>query len=415
MKYGLVLEGGGSKGAYQIGACKALAEMGVEYSCVAGTSVGALNGAMVVQGEVDKAHSMWSNISLSQIISLSGKDPDTADQTGQSEKSYYGMLKKLKVAIVERGLNIDPLVKLVYDNADEKKLRRSKIDFAMVTVDLRARKPVEVYKKDIPEGKLADYLIASASFPGSKLRNIDGNLFIDGGFYNTLPINLVRDKGVKDIIVIRTFGHGRIKKIDTTGLNIIEISPVESLGPLLDFSSKLARKNLEMGYYDAVKVFKRLKGTRYYIEPNKDEDFFLHYLTTLSNEKIKKLCSLFGAGEGAAKRMLFEVVIPRIADMMSMPKGATYEDISYEMLEKVAEISGVERFKIYELNKILEETARMYKPSEDRFFKDIPQFLRKSDVLSKVLKTRIISSIAGVLFEGIEMPALKKTGRKVKK
>jgi hypothetical protein len=57
----------------------------------------------------------------------------------------------------------------------------------------------------------------------------------------------------------------------------------------------------------------------------------------------------------------------------------------------------------------------LYKPSEDRFFKDIPQFLRKSDVLSKVLKTQIISSIAGVLFEGIKVPVSKKSGRKAKK
>lgn len=415
MKYGLVLEGGGSKGAYQIGACKALAEMGVKYNCVAGTSVGALNGVMVVQGDVDKAYSMWSDISFSQIISIPGKENETAEPTVQAGKGYYEMLKGLKAAIMDKGLNIDPLVKLVNENADEKKLRRSKIDFAMVTVDLTARKPVEVYKKDIPEGKLADYLIASASFPGFKLRYIDGDLFIDGGLYNTLPINLVRDKGIKDIIVIRTFGHGRVKKMDTTDLNITEISPVESLGPLLDFSSKLARKNLTMGYYDAIKAFKGLKGTKYYIEPNKEKDFFLHYLNTLDNEKIKKICSLFGAGEGAPKRMLFEVAIPRIAEMMSMSKDADYDDICFEMLDRVAEISGVERFKIYKLNEILNEISRLYKPSEDRFFKDIPQFLRKSDVLSKVLKTQIISSIAGVLFVGIEVPMSKKTGRKAKK
>ena len=48
---GLVLEGGGAKGSYQIGVCKALAELGLEVGGVAGTSIGALNGAMIVQGE----------------------------------------------------------------------------------------------------------------------------------------------------------------------------------------------------------------------------------------------------------------------------------------------------------------------------------------------------------------------------
>jgi NTE family protein len=45
MMYGLVLEGGGAKGSYQIGACQAMQELGVEFGAVAGTSIGALNGA----------------------------------------------------------------------------------------------------------------------------------------------------------------------------------------------------------------------------------------------------------------------------------------------------------------------------------------------------------------------------------
>ena len=44
-EYGLVLDGGGARGAYQIGAWKALTEAGVKVSAVAGTSVGAQGGA----------------------------------------------------------------------------------------------------------------------------------------------------------------------------------------------------------------------------------------------------------------------------------------------------------------------------------------------------------------------------------
>ena len=46
-KIGLVLEGGGAKGAYEIGACKALEEIGINITAVTGTSVGALNGALL--------------------------------------------------------------------------------------------------------------------------------------------------------------------------------------------------------------------------------------------------------------------------------------------------------------------------------------------------------------------------------
>ena len=46
-EYGIVLDGGGARGAYQIGAWKALKEAGVKINAVAGTSVGALNGALI--------------------------------------------------------------------------------------------------------------------------------------------------------------------------------------------------------------------------------------------------------------------------------------------------------------------------------------------------------------------------------
>ena len=46
-EYGIVLEGGGARGAYQIGAWKALKEAGVKIKGIAGTSVGALNGALM--------------------------------------------------------------------------------------------------------------------------------------------------------------------------------------------------------------------------------------------------------------------------------------------------------------------------------------------------------------------------------
>lgn len=54
-EYGLVLDGGGARGAYQIGAWTALEEAGVNVCAVAGTSVGALNGALICMDSVENA------------------------------------------------------------------------------------------------------------------------------------------------------------------------------------------------------------------------------------------------------------------------------------------------------------------------------------------------------------------------
>lgn len=68
-KIGLVLGGGGAKGAYQIGCWKALRESGfVNFDAIAGTSVGALNAVLVAQDEFGKAESIWHDMSFGRVL-----------------------------------------------------------------------------------------------------------------------------------------------------------------------------------------------------------------------------------------------------------------------------------------------------------------------------------------------------------
>jgi NTE family protein len=65
---GLVLEGGGARGAYQIGVVKALFEHGLDFDGYVGTSIGSINAAMLAQGDFDKALELWKSISMEQIF-----------------------------------------------------------------------------------------------------------------------------------------------------------------------------------------------------------------------------------------------------------------------------------------------------------------------------------------------------------
>ena len=56
--YAIALEGGGARGAYQVGAWKALSEAGIKYNAVSGTSVGALNGALMAMRDLDGAEKL---------------------------------------------------------------------------------------------------------------------------------------------------------------------------------------------------------------------------------------------------------------------------------------------------------------------------------------------------------------------
>ena len=65
---GLVLEGGGTKGSYHIGVVKAMRELGIDITAVTGTSIGAINGAMIAMGRFDEMYDIWYNLSADRIV-----------------------------------------------------------------------------------------------------------------------------------------------------------------------------------------------------------------------------------------------------------------------------------------------------------------------------------------------------------
>ena len=67
-EYGLVLAGGGTKGAYQVGVWKALQELNINVTAIVGTSIGALNLALFLQDDIDSVIKMYEHIKINNII-----------------------------------------------------------------------------------------------------------------------------------------------------------------------------------------------------------------------------------------------------------------------------------------------------------------------------------------------------------
>jgi NTE family protein len=290
---------------------------------------------------------------------------------------------------------------LITSSVDEERIRSSGIDFGIVTFDLTHRKPVEIYIEDIPEGKLVDFLIASASFPGFKLKEIDGRVFMDGGICNSLPINLVIDKGYNNIIIIRTFSFGRERRINTEGLNLTYITPSESLGAMLDFSNQHSRRNLKLGYFDALKVFNKLKGRMYYIKPPEDKEFFIKYLMNLDDDKIERIGRLMGIERSSGKRLLFEYIIPKISNMLGISQKASYEDISIAVIESLAQAHEVERFKVYALEELFSEIAPKFETEKAHNVRNVQVLWREVNIMPRFVKDRLLMNIASELFGDI--------------
>ncbi len=259
MKRALVLSGGGGKGAYQIGVWKALRRLHVSIDIVTGTSVGALNGAYVVQKDYLKALLLWKNIDFSQIYN---KNIEHNIDTFEGKKEIAKMYTK--GIVFEGGMNVDRLEELVAKTLHEKKFRKSKIDYGLVTFNLTKLKAESLTKKDIPKGKLKDYLMASATcYPVFKKKEIEASTFIDGGVYDNLPINLALEMGAEEIIAVDLKAVGLKQKVKENHADIRIISPKNKINSFLVFDSKEARRAFHFGYNDTMKSYHALDGELY--------------------------------------------------------------------------------------------------------------------------------------------------------
>ena len=402
MNYGLILEGGGAKGSYQIGAVKALKEMGIKFSGVAGTSIGALNGAMIIQEDFDKAYDLWYNISPKKIFNIEQDALDKIKKLSFDKKDLSYLWSQVKSVVDNKGLDVSMIEDIVEKNVDEHRIRSSRKDFGIVTISLSDMKPIKIYIEEIPEGKLNDYLLASSNLPTFKQEKRNGKYFLDGGFYDNMPIDMLVDKGYKDIIVIRTHGLGVTRDIEETkDLNIIYIEPKEDLGNLLDFDNKIARRNLKLGYYDAKKVFQEdIKGHDYYIRTDKEKDYFIKLLLNIPENSVKKIAKFMGFGEMNYRRALFEVVIPRLAKFLDLDEKDDYQDITLCILELIAKRANIDKFKIYDFDNFVKLISKKYEPIEVNEI-NVPTFVKKSEILSKTIKDNIIDLVIAELFDNI--------------
>ena len=245
--YAIALEGGGAKGAYEVGVWRALDEADVRFDAVAGTSVGALNGAMMVMGELEQALRLWENIRFSQVFDADDEQLKKLYDHKLSEVDFRTLFKDAIEAIHEGGLDIEPLRRLIAEWVDEEKIRSSPKKLFLVTYSLTDKRELDIDADELEEGKLRDMLLASAYVPLFQRKKLDGKDYVDGSVHNIVPISSLLERGYRDIIVIRIFGVGFEKRTRIPeDANIITVAPRERLGGVLQFDAAKSRRLLQL-------------------------------------------------------------------------------------------------------------------------------------------------------------------------
>lgn len=322
MDFGLVLAGGGVRGAYHVGVWEALAEMGINVSAVTGASIGAVNGAIFAAGAADKARDMWLNIKPGDIVKL---PEDMGDK--KNLLSVKNLVPLMHEMLGSGGLDTAPLEKILRGIIDEDTLLNSPIDFGLVTYSVTERSIVHRFKRDIPKAELIPYIMASACFPVFKPRVIDSKKFIDGGMADNMPVDLLLEKGLDDIITVDVQGIGFYKTFNTAGRNIINIRCRQPETGTLDFDRAGIAASIAEGAFDTKKTFGYLAGNDYSFD-------------TASYQKAR---GMYGA----------EIL---------------------EGLEKAAEAFEIERFKAYSVDELIGLVLDAYRAYEAEHAEETASF-----------------------------------------
>ncbi|MFI3225988.1 MAG: patatin-like phospholipase family protein [Clostridia bacterium] len=387
MKTALALGGGGAKGSYELGALIALKELGIEYDIVTGTSIGSLNGFFAASSDLDTLSEVWSNISMDQVLKTINI-PDISLELANFNKFVKKNAKKAYPT------DVIPLKNLIDFHVNEDKIRSSDIDFGLVCVHFPNMKPLELPLSEIPEGQLADYLLASCSiFPAFPMCKIDDKLHIDGGYYDNLPINLAVRMGADYVIAIDLFTKPAHPEYIGSPL-VKYIKPSWDLSYILLFNKEDLEINRKLGYLDTMKAFKKLLGFRYAFLPD-------------------NISEITGCADNFARIiLLFESNIPYnsliVRKIISNPMSKCLKDYTNGILdvqdffirgiETCMEILDYDPCEVYNLHEVNRELLEIFLDRENytykEFFKNIGALSGKIDkqyligcILYKLLDT----------------------------
>ena len=190
---GLALEGGGAKGAYEIGAYRALTELGYRFDVICGVSIGAINAALLAQGDCERAAEFWETMSNDDLFSEKDRGFLEVINRQVNLNTLSALKANIKTALENGGIDTSRIRAFLEQNIDPRRLLDSPVDYGMIAVAFPELQPLIAYKKEMTPETVIDHVLASASFPGFQPTVIGDKKYLDGGLYDACPYNELLD------------------------------------------------------------------------------------------------------------------------------------------------------------------------------------------------------------------------------
>lgn len=279
MKIGLVLAGGGGKGAYELGVWKALDELKLtKYITVfSGTSIGAFNSVLFAMNDMKKADELWEEVTMDKLVPIS-----KSELIKRGIELYIGgknlqLAKKFLNYKLEHGaIANDGAIEVVEKYLDFNKIKENnKICYAACTKlsDFSA-KYFKINDFDEETGK--KIVLASASLPLIyDCTEVLGEKYIDGGIADNIPIQPVYGENCNIIIVVLLSKEAQVDRTLYPNSKLIVISPENldenTITGTLNLNTDAKRIRIIEGYNDTINKLEPIKELFEYISKEEEE------------------------------------------------------------------------------------------------------------------------------------------------
>lgn len=273
LKIGLVLAGGGAKGAYEAGVFKALWELDLmdQMSVISGTSVGAVNALLLCMNDNKAMKETWTHLSYSKLItsqenSRNHKTPEILEKFKRVSNGNSSIIEELKSSDI--GLLSQVGVKrFIEEFVDMKIIKETNKSLYACAYNIDEEKPDYFKLNDYSKEEMINIVLASCAIPYIfKPIIINGKRYADGGIKNpaytknntdNVPIAPLKKYDLNLIIVTHLSYTTKIDKNAFNNIPIIDIYPSTPLELIngagsLKISKPTLEKHIELGYRDAM-------------------------------------------------------------------------------------------------------------------------------------------------------------------
>ena len=363
-KKALVLAGGGTRGIYQAGVIEALKKYGMDdWNIITGTSVGALNAAMLVQGDFDALTEMYENLTSDQIIN--GFVPNDRS-IGSLIRDRNEVVPAFRAWLRDHGVDIGPFIEMVDRYYNPERFFASDIDFGCITATQKNHDPVYVTKEMMKENG-RDWLIASAAaYPAFPVKVINDVGYVDGGYFDNCPVDFALRLGAEEVTVIDL--NDPVLHMNYMGReHITYIHPYGGLYDFLEFDQEKLRYAKRRGYLDGLKAAAQAVGHRFTFTPFTLPAFADRwYLDTMLLETAVKQNNPLTGGLYSE-----QIITDRIRSRTCLPSVGIM-DYYLCVMDDLMEMCDFSDEKVYDMESTLDLILEQFQEASDPAYKVLP-------------------------------------------